>query len=54
MNKYILTFEGYSEANIRRRERRLKRKNRPFRSVIVSPDPINNQALNIPIAKEGI
>ena len=48
MNKYILTLEAYSLSNIRRRKRKLNRKNRPFRSVRIEPEPIDSPEMTMP------
>lgn len=55
MNKYIMTFERYHRSILRKRMlRELKRKNRPFRSVKIEPEPINSPAMTIPNPLEGI
>jgi len=52
MNKYLLTFEAYSERKKRRIwDELLKKKKRPFRSVKIEPEiQIRNPDMTIPSA----
>jgi len=56
MNRYIMTFEGFKHRSLIRKRllAELKRKNRPFRSVKIEPEPINSPAMTIPNPLEGI
>ena len=55
MNKYVLSFEAYSERKKKRIwDQLLKKKKRPFRSVIVADEiQVRNPDLKIPSQDEG-
>jgi predicted nucleic acid-binding OB-fold protein len=55
MNKYLLTFEAYSERKKKRIwDQLLKRKKRPFKSVNVEPETkVRNPDMTIPSSDVG-